>query len=238
MKFEDMTSEQQSEWQAKQGAPLTQASDILSSDIQLCAGLKLISKGDFSNWFNANREALQLKAQHEVYKPERDKETEQVHNAMKAKGIEFLDYREIDWKSMPVEWQVESWRTDPRFGNSVMVEICRPRDQYSKHRQTLYFSELCDNFTAKSVDQLLNRALEATKSLWSKKADQMRRSDTVKKTAKIVSESRDSLESAAAIVADFETRSPVQKAELLQSTEYRNKFMAASKAVKAAKSFR
>ncbi len=233
-----MTSEQQTEWQANQGAPLTQTSDILSSDIQLRVGLKLISKGDFSNWFNANREALRLKAQHEVYKPERDKETERVHNAMKAKGVGFLDYREIDWKSMPVEWQVESWRTDPRFGDGVMVEICRPRDQYAKHRQTLYFSELCDNFTAQSVDQLLEKSLESTKSLWSKKAEQMRRADATKKTAEIVSESRDSLEMAAAIVADFEVRSPVEKAELLQSTEYRQKFMAASKTVKAAKSFR
>ena len=212
--------------------------NFVSSNLTLEVGAKVISKAEYNAWYQSQREQLQRAACDEIWQSTTSKESQRIRAQMQKEGVIFVEAQKPDYSKAPEPWEIESYESKPEMGGKVLFTIRKKRDAHSFTRLHLFQDELLKNYTGKTVDELIDRDLESTRSMWAIKADRMKASDAQRRTEQIVQESSDELGKAAAVVASFETASKSEQAEMLQSTATRTRFLAAKKALSAARSFK
>ena len=215
-----------------------QTSDFLSSNIQLERGLKLISRAEFDRWFQVNRIPLGNQAKREIYKTADQKNTDAVYADMKAKGIEFVDQRSADYSNAPGTWEIEGFKSDPKFGGRTLVTVRKAKDQYAWHRQYHLLSDLENMFTTDTLEDLIDFELETTRSTWAMKSDQHRTADVFKKSEEITKQVADDIGPAARFVAEVDAFTPHQMAERMADTAFRDRFLSAKQLIAAARAFK
>jgi hypothetical protein len=218
--------------------PVTQNSEFLSSNINLAVGLKLISIGEFDNWFNRERIPLGNEAKDAIYRSTDGAETLRVYASMRAAGVQFVDNRRADWTTAPTEWEVEKYVSDPAFGGKTMITVRKPKDQYAYHRQYLLLADLEKMFTSQTVQQLVDYNLETTKSTWAMKAGEVRSSDIAEAVAEMRTEVSNDIGPAVKLIAEVDAMTPLELAERMQDLPFRSRFVAAKSVVNAAKAFK
>ena len=212
--------------------------NLISSTLSLEVGASVISKAEYASFYQSQREQLQRAACDAIWQSTTSKESQRIRAAMAKDGVIFVEAQKPDYSKAPEPWEIESFESKTEMAGKVLVTIRKKRDEFSWTRLHLFEEELLKNYTGKTVDQLIDRDLESTRSMWAIKADRMKASDAQRRTEQIVQESSDELGKAASVVAGFETATRTEQAEMLQSTEFRNRFMAAKKVVSAARSFK
>lgn len=212
--------------------------NLISSTLSLEVGAKVISKAEYASFYQSQREQLQRAACDAIWQSTTSKESQRIRAAMAKDGVIFVEAQKPDYSKAPEPWEIESFESRPEMGGKVLFTIRKKRDAHSFTRLHLFQDELLKNYTGKTVDELIDRDLESTRSMWAIKADRMKASDAQRRTEQIVQESSDELGKAAAVVASFETASKSEQAEMLQSTATRTRFLAAKKALSAARSFK
>ena len=208
-----------------------------SSSLQIEVGQQLISKAEYQSWWQRNAVALKRQACDSIYNSLNSQESLRVRREMEAAGVVYVDPITPDYSTAPEPWEIEQFESKPSLGGGVLVTIRKPRDEHSWHRLHLFESELFEAYTGQSVDQLVERDLEQVKSLWARKAEQIKRADVATRTEEIVEKSTDELSKAAYEVAKFEQASNGQRADMMSNPSYRSKLLAAKRAVSAARSF-
>ena len=237
--FSELTQEEQRALLAKDGqSRVQQSSDFLSSNIQVEVGLKLISIGEFENWFQVNRIPLGNEAKRAIYKTADQKTTDTVYADMKAKGIQFIDQRSADWTTAPIEWEIERFVSDPAFQGRTMITVRKPKDQYAFHRQYLLLADLEKMYTSQTVQELVDFELETTRSTWAMKAGQARSSDIAEAAAEIKAKAMTDIGPAARLVAEVDALTPYEMAQRMADVSFRNRFIAAKGLVNAARAFK
>jgi hypothetical protein len=212
--------------------------NFISSTMSLTVGAKVLSIAAYDEWFQRNREQLKNAAMDEIYMSLESRESARVRKAMEKDGVVFVEHAKPDYSKAPEPFEIEAYETKKDMGGKVLVTLRKQRDEYSWTRLHVFEEELYQNYTGKTLDELIDRDLEATRSLWASKAERLRAADQVKRKEQIVERSTDELGKAASVVASFETSTKTEQAELMQSTEYRTRFMAAKSVVNAARSFK
>ena len=212
--------------------------NLISSTLTLEVGAKVISKAEYASFYQSQREQLQRAACDEIYMSLESKESARIRKVMAKDGVIFVEAQKPDYSKAPEPWEIESFESKQEMGGKVLVTIRKKRDAHSFTRLHLFEEELYKNYTGKTLDELIDRDLESTRSLWAHKAERLRAADQVKRTVQIVESSSDELGKAASVVAGFETATKIEQAELMQSTATRDRFLAAKKIVNAARNFK
>ena len=239
MNFSEKSQEEQQALLAKNGqSRVDQSSDFLSSNIQLQRGLKLVSVAEFDRWFQVNRIPLGNEAKRAIYKTADQKTTDAVYADMKAKGIQFIDQRSADYSNAPKTWEVEGFRSDPKWGGRTMVTVRKAKDQYAWHRQYHLLADLEDMFTSSTVEELIDFELETTRSTWAMKSGTHRSADIAEAANIIKNEVRDQVGPAARLVAEVDMMTPFEMASKLQDSAFREKLIAAKNIVNSVKAFK
>ena len=237
--FSELTQPEQQALLAKNSqSRVDQTSDFLSSNIQLERGLKLISRAEFDRWFQVNRIPLGNEAKRAIYHTSNQKTTDAVYADMKAKGIEFVDQRSADWTTAPKTWEIEGFKSDPKFQGRTMVTVRRAKDKYAWHRAHHLLADLEDMYTSDTVEELVDRELEVTRSTWALKSGTHRTADVAEAANVIRDEVRDQVGPAARLVAEVEMMTPFEMASKLQDTAFREKLIAAKNIVNSVKAFK
>ena len=237
--FSELTQAEQKALLAKNSqSRVDQTSDFLSSNIQLERGLKLISRAEFDRWFQVNRIPLGNEAKRAIYHTSNQKTTDAVYADMKAKGIEFVDQRSADWTTAPKTWEVESFRSDEKWGGRTMVVLKKPKDQYAWHRAHHLLADLEDMYTSDTVEELVDRELEVTRSTWALKSGAHRTADVFQKSQEITKQVADDIGPAARLVAEVANFTPYDLASRMADTAFRDRFLSAKRLVAAAKAFK
>jgi hypothetical protein len=237
--FSELSQAAQKELLAKNSqSRVDQTSDFLSSNIQLERGLKLISRAEFDRWYQINRIPLGNEAKRAIYKTADQKTTDQVYADMKSKGIKFVDLRSADWTTAPKTWEIEGFKSDPKFGGRTMVTVRRAKDKYAWHRQHHLLGDLEDMFTSDTVEDLIDFELETTRSTWALKAGTHRSADIAEAANVIKDEVRDQVGPAARLVAEVDMMTPFEMASKLQDSAFREKLIAAKNIVNSVKAFK
>ena len=211
--------------------------NFVSSNLTLEVGKKVLSIAAYDEWFQRNREQLKNAAMDDIYMSLESKESARIRAAMRENGVVFVEHAKPDYSKAPDPFEIEAYATKPEMAGKVLVTLRKQRDEYSWTRLHVFEEELYKNYTGKTLTELLDRDLENVRSMWSIKAERLKVADKQKRTVQIVESSVDELGKAASVVAGFETATKTEQAELMQSTEFRNKFMAAKKVVSAARNF-
>ena len=237
--FSELTQTEQKALLAKDGqSRVDQSSDFLSSNIQLERGLKLISRAEFDRWFQVNRIPLGNEAKRAIYHTSNQKTTDAVYADMKAKGIEFVDQRSADYSNAPKTWEVEGFRSDPKWGGRTMVTVRKAKDQYAWHRQYHLLADLETMFTSDTVEELIDFELETTRSTWAMKSGAHRTADVFQKSQEITKQVADDIGPAARLVAEVANFTPYDMAQKMADTAFRDRFLSAKRLVAAAKAFK
>ena len=211
--------------------------NFVSSNLALQVGAKVLSIAAYDSWFQSQREQLKRAACDEIWQSTTSKESQRIRAEMEKDGVIFVEAQKPDYSKAPEPFEIEAFKSRSEMGGKVLVTLRKPRDQYSWTRLHVFEEELYQNYTGKTLDELIDRDLESVRSRWANKAEKLKAADKQKRTVQIVESSVDELGKAASVVAGFETASKSEQAEMLQSTEYRNRFMAAKKVVGAARNF-
>jgi flagellar motility protein MotE (MotC chaperone) len=212
--------------------------NFVSSNLTLEVGKKVLSIAAYEEFFQSQREQFKNAAMDSIYMSLESKESARIRAEMQKNGVVFVEHAKPDYSKAPEPFEIEAFETKPDMGGKVLVTLRKQRDEYSWTRLHVFEDELYLNYTGKTLDELIDRDLENVRSMWAIKAERLRAADQVKRTEQIVESSTDELGKAASVVAGFETATKTEQAELMQSTEFRNKFMAAKKVVGAARSFK
>jgi hypothetical protein len=209
-----------------------------SSHLRLEVGAKVHSIAAYRAWFQANREQLKNEAMDGIYTSLESKAAQRVRKQMEADGVLFVEHARPDYAAAPEAWEIENWDTKPEMAGKVLVTIRKARDAHSYERLHVFEADLHANYTGKTLQELIDYDLESVKSRWTKKAEHIRAADQQKRTTQLVESSTDELAKAAHVVAEFETASNSQRAEMMADTAYRSRLLAAKAAVSAARSFK
>ena len=237
--FSELTQPEQQALLAKNSqSRVDQTSDFLSSNIQLERGLKLISRAEFDRWFQVNRIPLGNEAKRAIYHTSNQKTTDAVYADMKAKGIEFVDQRSADWTTAPKTWEIEGFKSDPKFQGRTMVTVRRAKDKYAWHRAHHLLADLEDMYTSDTVEELVDRELEVTRSTWALKSGTHRTADVFQKSQEITKQVADDIGPAARLVAEVANFTPYDMAQKMADTAFKDRFLAAKRLVAAAKAFK
>ena len=208
-----------------------------SSTLKVEVGTPLISKTQYQAWFRKNETALKRQACDEIYNSLNSKESNRVRAEMQQAGVAFLEPLQPSFDDAPDQWEIESYEPQPQNGGKLLVSIRKRRDAYSYTRIHLYESELHQEYTGQTLQELIDRDLEQTRSLWLAKSKHVQRADVATRTEQLVQSSQDELSKAAHEVAKFETASNSEKADLMSDPRFRSKLMRAKAAVNAARNF-
>lgn len=242
-KYSEMTDAEKAEFHARNGAKeLSVQTSAISSDMTLAVGVQVISLAHYANWFgNSNNKAgLTQLAREEVYTSDQMKETNRRKRELAAQGVEVVDNRaKVDWEGAPKAYEIESFKNSSAGG--ILVTLRKKRDEFAYDRLHMSYHELCENWTMKTLEELLERDLEATKSMWAAKAKFIKADDIQKKADKIVTDAQaavaDKITKAATFIAETEALSKHAAAERMRDADFRSKYQAAKTLVNAAKSF-
>jgi hypothetical protein len=211
---------------------------FVSSTLSLEVGVKVISKAEYNAWYQSQREQLQRAACDEIYQSLTSKESQRIRAEMEREGALFVEAARPDYSRAPEPWEISSFESRPDMGGKILVELRKAKDAHSFTRLHLFENELFERYEGRTLDELIDRDLESTRSLWAHKAERMKVADTQKRTERIVERSVDELGRAAHEVAKFENATNSEKSELMADPIYRSKLAGARKAINAARSFK